>query len=232
MLFSFLAAFCLTGSAFAQFSIGARVAGNLSTLSESGYDDDEEPEFEGRRRGIALGLVTEMRFSKMFAIQAEMLYSQYGAKSSGEESFEFGNMTYDITWEDKIRLNYFQIPVLAKVTLGSERLGFDIMAGPHLAYGVGKITYDYSYTERVNGVIEDRESGSESETWDELEANRFDFGFTGGIGISLPVGPGRLGLDARYQLGLLNLLEDPYENEKLTNRNIQIGLSYLMPIGR
>lgn len=229
-IFSTLLFVGISSSALAQFSIGARVAGNLSKVVQSGFDDEEEMDFDNRF-GMAFGLVTEIGISNMFAIQAEVLYSQLGAGTSGTETFDLFGEVYTYKWDDKIRFNYLQIPLLAKLKFGTDNLGINAFVGPHIGFGLGKVVYDYDYTFSIGGVVDEADKGTDKEDWDDLELNKFDYGVTGGLGISFPVGTGTLGIDARYQLGLGNLVKEPEGDEKGSHRNIQFGLSYLLPIG-
>ena len=55
---------------------------------------------------------------------------------------------------------------------------------------------------------------------------------TGGAGFFTRLGPGNVGIDIRYQLGLRDTNTDPDFESKVTNRNFQIGLNYLIPLFR
>ena len=201
----------LVTTAYGQFSIGARAGANLANvaITTDGEDSDTDARF-----GFAAGLVAEIGISEMFAVQPEVLFSQHGAVETtdflGEEI------------ETKIRHNYVQVPVLAKLTFGSEALGINVLAGPHIGLGMGDIML-----ETTAGGMTEEDSGS----WEDAGLTTFDFGITGGVGVSFPAGPGKLGIDARYQLGLVNFFEDGDDDNSIYNRNIQFGLSYLFPLG-
>jgi opacity protein-like surface antigen len=214
MLFVALMTLGFSTAALAQFSIGARVAANLSNVATS--SDDEDFDLDTKNHfGLAFGAAVEIGVSEMFAIQPEILFSQHGFRI--EESF-FGQ-TIKLTQ----RHSYLQIPILAKLMFGSEALGINVFVGPHVGFGIGDITLDAEFG---------GEKDSESASWEDAGFKTFDFGVTGGVGVAFPVGPGKLGLDVRYQLGLANIIDEPEDNDKASNRNIQIGLSYMIPIGR
>lgn len=195
-------------SAIAQFSIGARVAGNLANVNQS---LDDEYEFNPKHKiGIAFGVIAEIGLSEMFAIQPEVLYSQHGWRL--DENF----LGYPIKVE--VRNSYLQVPILAKLTLGSEAFGINVLGGPHIGFGIGDLTSE-------------SDGESEATSWKDAGLKTFDYGLTGGIGVAFKAGPGKLGVDARYQFGLANMLDDPEGDDKVSNRNLQIGLSYLLPIG-
>jgi len=205
-LFLVILAMAFTTSAMAQLSIGPRVAVNFSTVA---FDEEDGVDINNLL-GFAFGAAAEIGISDMFAVQPEVSFSQHGFSS--EEDFGTGTVDFDVIF------NYVQIPVLAKLKFGSDAVVINVLAGPHVGFGIGDVTFK----------VDDEK---ETQPWDEVGIQKFDFGITGGAGVSFAAGPGNLGLDLRYQLGLSNLNEEDEDGEKATNRNFQIGLSYLIPIG-
>ena len=201
----------LAFSAAAQTSIGFRAAANLSNVDFSLNENGSELTEPQSRLGFGLGLVAEIGLSDLFAIQPELYFTQYGYRM--DETF------FDEKMEAKIRYNYLQLPLLGKVSIGSETFKVNFLAGPYFGYGIGDLTYEVKV-----GEYEEKESIS----WDEAENNRSDLGLTGGLGVSF----GMISLDARYQYGLSNMIKEPADNEKINNRNFQVGLSFLIPLGK
>jgi hypothetical protein len=197
-----------------HIAFGFRGGLNLSNV-EISDPDEMDPTDTKNRPGLFVGLATEVGLSDYFALQPEFQYTQYGFKV--EESFEGGTLKFDMNY------NYLQIPVLAKFTIGSERAGFQVMAGPHFGFGIGDIKMK---AEMLN------EKEEETMSWDDAEIDRFDMGFNGGIGLFAKLGPGKVGMDVRYLLGLQNINTVKEESSKVTNRNLQVGLSYLIPLFR
>lgn len=201
-----------TTSAMAQLSIGPRAAVNFSNVA---FDSDQEVNSENLL-GFAFGAAAEIGISERFAIQPEVLFSQSGFILKDE--FELSGELIDLD----VRYNYLQIPLLAKLKFGSDAAVFNVFAGPHVGFGLGNITFG---TEVMG------EKETETQSWEDTGYTKFDFGVTGGVGVSFPVGPGKLGIDLRYQLGLSNLSDEDDDDEKASNRNFQAGVSYLIPIG-
>jgi len=208
--FALALAMALTSSAMAQLSIGPRAAVNFSNVA---VDSDEEDN-PGNLLGFAFGGAVEIGVSEKFSIQQELLFSQSGFII--EDDFELAGEPVDLS----IKYFYLQIPLLAKLKFGSGPAVFNVFAGPHVGFGLGDIIIQ---TE----VMGEKNSGTQS--WDDTGYKRFDFGVTGGVGVSFAVGRGNLGIDLRYQLGLSNLSDDG--DGKSSNRNLQAGLSYLIPVG-
>ncbi len=210
-----LLAWVIALPAIAQIGVGVRVGGNLAKVAVTDEDGESVDEDVNYSFGLVGGGLIELSISDKFAIQPELLYSQHG--------FAVDMTFFDEEFSVKTRFNYLQVPILAKIKFGSEPVGFHVMAGPYAGYGVGDITVS---TEM------DGEKEEETASWEDTELKRVDFGVAAGLGVSISAGPGRIGLDARYQLGLANMIEEPSGSEKLSNRNLQFSLCYIIPLGK
>jgi hypothetical protein len=208
--------FGMSISLAAQSGIGLRLGANLSNVAFSGSDLDEELDTKNLT-GLAFGLVAELGLGDNFSLQPELLFSQHGFAI--DESL-LGQPII----KGEARYSYLQVPVLAKAKFGPEFFKINVMVGPHFGFGVGEVKRE----SELFGA--DKETSSES--WEDAGLKTFDFGVTGGFGISIGAGPGYLGLDARYQYGLANTLDEPDDDIKSSNRNLQFSLSYIIPIGR
>jgi hypothetical protein len=219
-----------TGQTQAQLSMGTRVAANVSTVAENGSDIIPSSNLK-YRTGLAVGLVTAYRASRIFALQTEILFTQYGHIRQGAFTSDFMGNTSQIAFRYEVRTNYLQIPLLANARFGGDLWSFHLIAGPHVGLGVDKVRFAGSLTEVIDGQLVFEEHNSAKESWDDANRKRLELGMTGGIGMSLALGQGRICLDARYQMGLTNLIKETELSVKMTNRNIQLGLSYLIPLG-
>lgn len=211
-LFAVLLCLSTFASVTAQSSIGLRFGLNSSNVN---FDIGNETFDPKARSGFALGLVTEFGGAGLFAFQPELLYTQYGYTI--EESVLGQDLKGDI------RYSYIQVPLLLKLKLGPEAVKINANVGPHIGFGIGDIRNEFE----VLGTKDE-----DTSSWEDEGLSKFDFGLTGGLGISIGAGPGYLGLDARYQLGLANLIDEPSDDDQITNRNLQLSLSYLVPFGR
>lgn len=198
----------LMSNLMAQFSIGPRVGLNLASVVFSG---DEIPEETSFQYGFVVGVSSEIKLSNRITIQPELLFSGAG--------FTFKD---DYFGDNVITYNYLQIPTLAKMKFVAGPVGLNIVAGPHFGYGIGKIKSE---------VTSGGETEKQSMSWQDTYLKRFDFGMTGGFGMSISAGSGTFGLDARYQLGLVNYFDEAEGDLSIKNRTFQFGLSYLFPIG-
>ncbi|MCW3161838.1 porin family protein [Chryseobacterium oryctis] len=189
-----------------SFNFGLKAGYSLSTLNakNSDYKYDSKSSFYA-------GALAEYKVSSKFALQAELLYSQLGGESKYTES-EAG-VTY--AESDNIKLGNLQIPVSAKY-YATEKLAF----GVGVNFGIitsAKNEYSRSLS---GGGYSESENGKEDIKNNVQKLNLAPF-----IGAEYTFYKG-LFADARYNLGVSNLIKNAEGNEKLTNGFFQIGLGY------
>jgi hypothetical protein len=196
-----------------SFSIGPRVGLNFATVTgdaDSGFT-------KSMYSGLLIGAVANIGINDMFSIQPEVLFSQQGIKEKLD-----ANDSLSIA----LRLNYITIPILAKVSFGTESAKGFINAGPYLGYLLGgTMTFD----DKVDKDKKDLNS-------DDLnDMNRMDFGISLGAGGSINAGPGALQLDVRYNLGLTdrNKFDGPKPDNYQSAKNgvFSVSLAYLFKLG-
>lgn len=139
------AAMGLTVTAEAQTtSFGPRVGANFSTLRVFEGEKVYPPQYKENimyTTGAQFGAVVNISLSGRFSIQPEILYSQKGYKAqiSFVENDPVGDM------REKLRMNYLEVPVLAKLSFGSEKLQGFLSVGPSLGYWMnGKSDWSYA----------------------------------------------------------------------------------------
>src|SRR5688572_25872910 len=112
--FAMLAAGCLFAQPEANaqaVSIGPRLGINFSTLA---YTDGDERyithinEYKTSLNGIHSGLAAKFAVSDVFSVQPELLFSQKGIKIKNDD------------YETSTTMNYIEVPVLAKLSFGSD----------------------------------------------------------------------------------------------------------------
>ncbi len=103
------------------FSLGARAGLSLANLS---FDPDLPSYVEkSGRTTVKLGVLAEVGFASMFALQVEPMYGQGGAKLSAGGQ------------EETDKVSYFEIPILFKVKIPvSGPVTPYAFAGPNLAF--------------------------------------------------------------------------------------------------
>jgi hypothetical protein len=166
---------------------------------------------EGRTGYTAgLGFSIPVTADNFFAIQPELLYIQKGAKFNSSLSTTRVGDTY---------INYLELPVLAKINFGGESFRLYVNGGPSISYAL--------FGKTNNNDIEFGDGADVSFN------NRIDLGLQFGGGIGFKAGPGDILLDARYGLGISNLLDQPVAgtDDELQNRVYAFTIGYAIPLG-
>lgn len=185
--------------------------GPVTGISIACWNDleDSEGATYSFKSGISIGAALELSIDTNFSIQPELRYTQMG--SGIRIDTDFGLIEY------KLNLNYISIPILAKYKFGLQKTKFFLQAGPRIGFGIG----DVSLTAGGETI---------SQSWEEVEVKKFDFGFEFDAGVQFAVGTAIFFFDAGYYYGLqkLNSGELP-GNAK--NNAIGINIGYLFKIG-
>ncbi len=166
---TFVAIVALPSIASAQgpATIGVKAGVNFAKLSGDGVGDDAKGLV-----GAVAGLFVSKPINDGVGFRVEALFSQKGAKAE------------DSGVEGKIKLTYFDVPLLA--TFGPASSNFSFFTGP-------QISFKSSAKFEALGQSED--------FGDEVKGT--DFGWVVGAGVS----SGRFMADARYTLGLSSIAD-------------------------
>ncbi|MDI6850020.1 MAG: porin family protein [Candidatus Saccharicenans sp.] len=173
----------------AQFHFGVKgglALGNLKSLPETFLEG-----FPWKaKRGWTGGVFASFEFLPGISIQPEVLYIQKGARLVDPE--------YD--FEARFNFDYFELPVLLKIDLPIEGLA----AVPSVLFGPF-----FGFNQKASIVMVDPFS---RETEDiKTDVQKTEYGITFGLFISQKWGPGHFSVDARYDLGLTNILKPGVE---------------------
>jgi hypothetical protein len=160
----------------------AGVKGGVN-LSNTRTDIDGAADTKSRT-GMSIGGFVGVPVNEMFSIQPEALFSMKGSKDDADP-------------EETLKLNYIEIPVLAKVSLLPEAPAHpSLFLGPALGINISAETQ-----------VQDADAVDVKDA-----VKTTDFGLVFGGGLDMPVGAGTqsIGLDVRYTLGLSSWVDaDP-----------------------
>ena len=155
-----------------QFGIKGGV--NFSNIYNEDVDDNN------MLTSFNAGVYATFPLSDFIAIQPEVLYSVKGAQLTYDNAFATG--------EAKFKLNYIEVPVLAKFNVTKN---LNIHAGPYFAYLV-----DAQVKNETEGGSFDFE-----ENFNNDDFNKFDAGISAGLGLEFD----SLGFGARYNFGMTKI---------------------------
>lgn len=147
--------------------------------------------------GFYVGALLELPLGDVISLQPEVIYSRQGAAWEREYNLPIVGKT---TLKNDIKLDYLNIPVMAKVNLGP----LFLEGGVQFGFLVGKP--EVSYTTGNRRI---------SQTVDKDAYASFDFGVGAGLGINFNQ---HFFVEARYTHSLTNAL-DP-NNNSLKNASI------------
>lgn len=194
-------------SATAQISLIPKAGITVTSVS---YDGD--PNGQKGKIGFVGGAGVEFGIIKnFFSVQPELLFIQKGDQYENEGV------------ETRSTLNYLELPVLAKISFGSEAVKGYVNAGPSLAMG---LTGKYKVEGGEDAGETDIRFGDPANDGRRYLDNRFDFGVQFGGGASIGAGPGSVVVDVRYGLGLSDLNNDA----RSKNRAFAFMLGYAIPL--
>jgi hypothetical protein len=203
----FLTAVAVFGFAFAnaqEVKYGAKAGLNLSNFAG-------DAEGNSAKVGFQIGGFAEIKISDKFAIQPELLFSAQGAKE--KESYKESGIT--VTSEDIIKLNYLNIPIMAKY-YATEKLYIE--AGPQIGLLMSAKS-EFKETETFGGLTETISGSADVKKY----FNSTDFGLNVGFGYIFTE---NIGAGVRYTSGLSNIGKDAPSDFKVTNSNIAVSVSY------
>jgi hypothetical protein len=175
------------------FTLGLKGGASLTNLTNRALESNRD------LWGFHAGVTGTRTFTRTFALQAELLYSQKGTR----DDVIVSSTHYD----NRQRLHYLDLPVVARLHLGNAFLE----AGPQ----VGVLLLARGHYE-----------GPSINAFDETVSDYFhrvDLGYVAGIGYQVPGGPG-LGL--RYNGGLLNAVNNNFSGSTVRNSALQLYVSY------
>lgn len=206
----------------AQTQLGIRGGISLATITD--IQEELDPDFELKSiTGLNLALFAELSLTDRLAIQPEVNFLQKG--STVEASF-VGNADVKI----EARINYLEVPVLAKYKFGSDKLGIQAFAGPSIGYALsGRAKTTLAGVEATEKIEFDNDIDD-----DGVKDQRWDLSAVLGLSGSMSAGPGQIVLDIRYAMDFTDFTKfkdtRPDDYQKSYNRVLGISLGYQIPL--
>ena len=178
------------------------VKANFGVFGGATFNKPSGPDatnINGTYTGFGVGGFVGFQVTPGFAIEPEALYVQKGAKTLN------GNIT------GKLKLPYFEIPILAKVRIpakGGSIVSPHAYAGPALAFKAG---CHLNATDGTNSLSQSCDAANIK-----VKSTDFSLAFGGGVDV------GRAIVDVRYDLGLSKLGDDPSGKNDVKSRTFYL----------
>lgn len=217
-LLKILIVFLITSTSIsAQNFWGIQAGTNFAKMRTSEKEVNKEMKMSP---GLFISVPLEFGVYKNFAIQISPSFIQKGYKLdfSGDD----GSSSYSSNF--RLNVNYFELPVLAKLNFGETRIQYHALFGPSIGYAAsGRTKETITENDVTTDYNEKLEFGSDAYP-------RFDFALNAAVGITFE----RFGFDVGYSYGLkdmmLNSNNSFFTMPKMYNDGLQLSLSYMMPM--
>ena len=144
-------------------------------------------------------------------VQPELMYVSKGIK------FETTGGDVDL------QMDYVEVPLLLHLGLGAGVVTPYVVAGPAFAF-------EASCTIGVSDDSASAEVDCDASDEGPVERKKFDVGAMFGGGLAFPAGPGSLLVDGRYNIGLINIVDDD-SDDSFKHRTFSFTAGYQIPLG-
>ena len=187
-------------------------------LNKVSFDPTIQQAFHGGMTGgVTLRYTCEKYFAIYCALQAEVNYAQLGWKETLDGTKENYNRT----------VNYFQVPLLARLGFGREVHGVMgyLVLGPQLGF----YTSDHSKQTSNWSTVS---PGYNTAQYGDIEKS-FEYGLTGGLGIEVNTRhAGHFMVEGRYYFGLSDMFGNGKKDAfgRSANGTIVAKVSYLFDV--
>jgi hypothetical protein len=156
------------------------------------------------KTGFMIGGFAAFPMGESMSLQPEIYYVEKGAKETVQVGVGEAVRNVDV----KYKLNYIDIPILFKYTMAGEGARLHLLAGPSIGFNTtAKITAE----------------GQEEDFKDFIKST--DFGLVFGAGVNFQ----KFLVEARYNLGLTNINDDPeFPDDSVKNSawNFLVGFNF------
>ncbi|MBA4320307.1 MAG: PorT family protein [Flavobacterium sp.] len=197
LLISLIILTITTVKAQEKIQFGVKGGVNLTTMTADILYDKEY------KTGFHIGVVAEIPFGSKFSLQPEILYSTHGVKGNVLLLYvPFPGAPVPPPLSGEFKLNYIQVPVLAKIYLIKN---FSLELGPSFNFLV--------LDEENYGTVSHTDIGSK-------------FEFSGILGLSYKLKSGLFG-SVRYVNGFTVALDREYYDENAKNIGFQLGVGFM-----
>ena len=187
-----LAALAVSQASAQKFDLGVEAGANFANFIGSSVGSSS---LTGSRLGMVGGAFLSLNFGDSFAIRPEILYAQKGAKDTSNNTYQ---------------LDYLEVPVLVKLSLGTPVFNPGILVGPSFNWNT------------VANVVS---SGGNSQAIQNVDTS--DVGFIGGVEIDIS----KFFVTGRYEVGFNNIVNAANGGSQSNIQNgtitAMIGYSFL-----
>lgn len=210
----------LTVRPYAQISVGAKAGVNFADTRVSGLIDGLVPDPQVYT-GFTAGVVAELPLAGSLSFRPELNYTQKGFIIS--QALDVNVLGIDVPFgaRAKTRVNYIEMPLTLKYNFGDEDKGVYVFGGPTIAYAAN------AHLRPVASVLIDINLPRTNINLSNDIYQRWEASGTLGAGGQVKAGNGRFFADARYNMGLTNMLNNPVVNLRIQNQGFCLSAGFM-----
>ncbi|MBX7206316.1 MAG: PorT family protein [Bacteroidia bacterium] len=202
-----------------QISIGLKTGPSLTKLAfvtDGTYGSTSIKYSPGI--GYFFGGEVAFTLSEKFALAAEIQHTSLTSIIKFSEQ----DLPYSYKEEDLLKLQYLQLPVTLRYTLGTGKLSPYFLFGPTIGYLTSlTVNAEYEETDGVSTYSETYNYSVSGKDWKQY--SRVALNATAGFGINKELGPGFLNVELRYNYNFTDLQRAP---GSITYRTTNLGIGY------
>jgi hypothetical protein len=166
-----------------KYTFGPRIGMIVANITETPPEWDDDKEY---RVGLTAGAFFDWSITETISIQPEILYTSKGVRTNLYDGF--------VTVDADVCFDYIELPIVLKYTFRrGQTLRPFLYAGPSFAYCLSS---EAEITAWILSTTVDFSSFTHTT----------DFGAVAGAGLSCPLGPGAITVDARFQRMFTNAI--------------------------
>jgi len=161
---------------------------------------------------FSYGLFLQYNLNKTFSLRVDPSFERKGYIYNVTFTNQFGSL--DGASKNHENFNYITIPILLRAAVGN-KIRYFINAGPYIGFLLSQKT-TYTASNDLKFVYNNTNSYKTT-----------DLGITAGIGLSIPIKDKfALSVEARNNIGLINIRKSSNSNDKIFSANLLIGFAY------
>ena len=203
----------------AQISVGAKIGANFADTRVDGLLGNLAPE-QTTFTGFTAGVMAEIPMINALSFRPELNYIQKGFTVSQSFDVDLIGIDMEVGAKARTRINYVEMPLLLKYSIGSDAAKVYAIAGPSIAYAAN------AELNPVATFIVDFNLPSIPINLDNNIYNRWEISGVLGAGGEVKAGNGKVFADARYNLGFTNMLNNPIVDLRIKNQGFNVSAGY------
>lgn len=190
--------FGMISTATAQGLVNFGIKGGLNITNITNVDYDTDP-----RNGFTIGASIDFSIpAAPIGIETGAYYSQKGAKAS------------DGGFTSNLKIDYIEVPVLAKINLGPPGpISPHLIAGPYAGFNIN-----------ADAEVSDGSGSVSGDVSDDVED--IEFGGMAGLGLEFNLAVTKLSAQFRYSAGFTSIYSDDSSDGKNAVFSVVVGIGF------